>query len=212
MHPYCDRPSSYEYSKHVMKTNRQKKIWVPRLSPMRVALICLLIGLFGARMLEGIEQRTASRFLVQIVPSELAHPGDDYPFDPAEGRELAGYARGGFIYECSWRVGGDQHRCLKDREDARKFIYDHWQSKTPAYVEIEFPCFDCAPTMHVFIEPDELGVWRIAIIHEEPRYPWRRSPDAYDVIYRKSDPDRDWSERSRRVLSFRNSTGEIDSF
>jgi hypothetical protein len=67
--------------------------------------------------------------------------------------------------------------------------------------------------MHVFIEPNEAGEWRIAIFQEEPRYPVRRSPDAFRLIYRKAEKVEPWPEQARRVLSFRDvSNVEVDSF
>ncbi|MEO8043241.1 MAG: hypothetical protein ABI646_11565, partial [Acidobacteriota bacterium] len=99
------------------------------------------------------------------------------------------------------------------REDARTFIYAHWQSKKPAYVAIDFPCIDCAPTRHVFIDQNESGQWRIARVLEESRFPPRHRKDAFDVKYRPANREGRLEEKGPRILSFLDTAGEeIDSF
>jgi hypothetical protein len=190
------------------------RIWAPHSSQRLVYLICLVIGIFAAKSFQGIEKPAGSIFLVHIAPVQTGFDdGSSHGFDPADGRELTSYAAGGHVQECSWREGKEWRRCLRDREEARRFTYEHWQSKQRAYIAIDFPCVDCAPTMHVFIEPNEAGIWRITIVNEEPRYPVRRDPDAFGLMYRKTREDDRWREPAPRVLSFRDlSNVEVHSF
>jgi hypothetical protein len=134
-------------------------------------------------------------------------------FDPSVGRDLRLYEFGGHFEECSARTGRQERECLKKRKEARKFLYARWRSKKPAYIAIDFPCTDCGPTLHVFVDQDEAGRWRIARVLEESRYPPMYWEDAFDVRYRWANEDDRLREQATRVLSFVDSSGvELDSF
>lgn len=176
-----------------------------------IALFCLAIGVFVAKTMEPEPHSALVVKPAQGVPAGFGM--NVYRFDPSDGRRLSEYDLGGEVETCGWQSDGEVKECWKKRDEARKFIYDHWQSKTRAYIAVDFPCTDCGPTEHIFIEPNADGVWRISRVMEEPRFPVRYWGDAFDVKFRKArDEDRP-SERTARLLSFLDSSGaEIDSF
>jgi len=179
-------------------------IWELHFSRRLIFLLCLATGMLASGVLLEPEKSGGSVIRVSIAPAGSAFDGyGHYQVDPADGRDLKEYFWGGWVEECTWKQGRELRRCLRIRDQARKFIYDHWRSKERAYIAIDFPCTDCFPTMHVFIEPNEAGEWRIAIVHEDARYPPRRWPDAVGLIYRKPNEDDRRYERPTRVLSFR---------
>src|SRR5688500_7447651 len=112
------------------------------ISRRRVALICLVIGIIATRAFQGNEEPAGSGFLLHIASRV---PGQAERFDSAVGRELRRYDIGGQVEEFSWRTGRELQRCLRDRENARRFILDHWRSKKRAYIAIDFLCADCMP-------------------------------------------------------------------
>lgn len=134
-------------------------------------------------------------------------------FDPSDGRELATYSRGEHVEECSWQIGPELRHCVDARENAREFILKNWRSKKRAYVAVDFPCIDCAPVRHLFIEPDTTGRWRIATVLEDRRFAPRYPPNAFGVKYRRANRREVDRERVRRVLSFLDESGkELASF
>lgn len=55
---------------------------------------------------------------------------------------------------------------------AREFIWQRWQTKQRGYIRLTFDSVDAVSTAHIFIEPDDRGVWRVI-------WRWVRH---YDVI------------------------------
>jgi hypothetical protein len=211
---YCTYCSSNEENFEKLQSTSMRlfnRMWELRFSRRQIFLLCLITGILAARGFGKSNESPRSYLLVYALPVGSA-PGGLDEFDPADGRELSEYALGGHVNECGWsEVRGS--RCLKRREEARRFIYEHWRSKQRAYIAVDFSCDDCSPTLHIFIEPTQAGEWRIATVLEEPRYPAYRGPDAFDVKYRKTTEDDLWSRRATRVLSFRDrSNVEVDSF
>jgi hypothetical protein len=179
-------------------------------SRRRFALICFIVGVIVVRAFEGSREQPGSTLLVYV---ESGVPGEATAFDPAAGRDLRLYDRGGSIEECSWQLGRELRSCLETRENARRFIYEHWLSRKPGYIAIDFRCVDCMPVLHVFIEPGDSGRWRVVRVLEDRRFNPVPRPDAIDVRYRAADPDEQGREQTSRVLSFIDSSGaEIDSF
>ena len=186
------------------------------LSRRRVALICLAAGILTARYFQEQNVSQPSQLSVQIADFPRNLHDWSWSFDPSDGREISTYDKGEHVDECSWYGDDEFETCLKRsverRENARRFIYEHWRSKTLAYISIDRRCIDCAPTDHIFIEPDDTGRWRILIVAEEPRFP-PRYHTAHDVTYRRATSDERSEEKVSRILSFKDSSGrEIDSF
>ncbi len=82
------------------------------------------------------------------------------PSETAAGqRDLTQYEFGGHIKKCS---DEDIGSCLSSREDARKFIEEHFNNQRRGYVIIEGISLGLREA-HFFIEPNELGTWEIRV-------------------------------------------------
>jgi hypothetical protein len=44
---------------------------------------------------------------------------------------------------------------------ARRFLWEHWRDRRPAYLILTLSSVDATSTSHVFIEEDEVGRWRV---------------------------------------------------
>lgn len=194
-----------------------RRIRFRNLSRRRVALLCLAVGILTVRLIdENDKMERPSQLPVQIAKFAPGVRDGGYQFDPAEGRDINAYDQGEHVDDCSWYADDEFETCrkqtVKRREIARRFIFEHWRSKTLGYLSIDRPCIDCDPTDHIFIEPDELGGWRILIVAAESRYPPRYFA-AHDVRYRRATKDDRTEQQATRILSFRDSAGrEIDRF
>ena len=193
-----------------------RRIRFRNISRRRVAVLCLAVGILTARYFQERDITPQSQLSVQIANFPRNVHDWSWRFDPSDGREMYGYDKGEHVDECSWYADDEFETCRKQsverREIARRFIYDHWRSKTLAYISIDRQCLDCSPTDHIFIEPDETGQWHILIVAAESRFPPRYFT-AHDVKYRRTTDDNRAEQRESRILSFRDSAGrEIDSF
>ena len=55
----------------------------------------------------------------------------------------------------------EKARIASSMEDARAFIWEHWQSKKRGYIRITFNSVDATSTSHILIEPDTSSVWQV---------------------------------------------------
>ena len=182
------------------------RIVAPKLGRRLFAITCAAIGLLAVGLSEHLVTPLPSRFLV-VLPVEVP------PEDPLGGRDLNDYDVGGHIEECSSYEGPNWRQCLTVRDEARTFIYESWQSKKRAYISVEFSCVDCAPVLHIIVEPDATGRWRIIRTLEERRFGVFQRADAYDIKFRAVDAHQRSREGSNRALAFLDLAGdEIDTF
>lgn len=81
-----------------------------------------------------------------------------------DGRDLSLFDLGGYVADCEPLIVPDDETrsCLSRREVAKTFIYDHLRQKRRGYVSVGFPCVDCGPVYHFFIEPHMNDRWGIA--------------------------------------------------
>jgi hypothetical protein len=181
-----------------------------------IALLCLAMGVLVVKVWQPAD--APSMILVHAPPvgSKVDLFPDWPPISPAvllEGRNLSDYEFGGEIDECSWRTEKASRPCLSRRQEAREFIYERFKAKKRAYIVFYFPCTDCVPVLHIFVEPDSSGVWRIVMRLEDARFGVFDREAAYDVRFRRSDADEREKERASRLLSFVDRSGiEIDAF
>jgi hypothetical protein len=56
----------------------------------------------------------------------------------------------------------DPQQAIDLQATAREFVWQHWKEKKRAYLIITFHSVDATSTTHLFIEPDDLGVWSIS--------------------------------------------------
>jgi hypothetical protein len=79
--------------------------------------------------------------------------------DITQGRDLSLYDDGRH-FNCYLIYEGDEPECNIPK--IRKFIWQHWQNKQRGYIRITFGSIDAVSTSHIFIEPDEQGMWHVA--------------------------------------------------
>jgi hypothetical protein len=188
-----------------MKIIGSKRFVTRHISRRLIALICIGAGILGVQVYRQANAEIPTHFLVQL-------PVERKPETPEQERDLSGYDLGGPVEECTWQEGNERKQCLIARDEARKFIYEHWLEKRKAYIAIDFPCVDCAPVLHVFIEPDDDGKWRIAS-RLEGRFGIHARANAYDLKYKKANEDERRLESTSKVLSFLDKDDEeVDSF
>jgi hypothetical protein len=127
------------------------------------------------------------------------------------GRDLSLYDIGEYSDECSWVSVPENHACLAKRQAARHFIFDHLANKSRGYIEIGFPCIDCGPVLHVFVEPDKNGRWGylITLATNGPMHTSR----GHTLKFRHPNSEEKESGYTHNVLSFIDDQGkEIESF
>lgn len=79
--------------------------------------------------------------------------------DVAQGRDLSQYER--------LELADPEPRAAADRRrdpilaQARTFLWQHWHNRKRAYLLLTLRSVDTTSTSHVFIEPDEIGRWRV---------------------------------------------------
>ena len=99
--------------------------------------------------------------IASATPQPLANPTPSVAKEtPTGGRDLSQYAFGGRL-GCTHPFPRDSPRCEKSLQQARNFIWKHWQQKTRGYVVVKRATVDAGMNAHIFIEPDERGNWRI---------------------------------------------------
>ncbi|PYS85918.1 MAG: hypothetical protein DMF62_17630 [Acidobacteria bacterium] len=181
-----------------------KRLVMQHIWRRRVALICFVAGVLAVQVFRPPEDEKTSRFLVYTRP---------IPEKPEQDRDLSAYDLGGKVEECSSKEGSEMNQCLTSREKAREFIYNHWRSKTKGYIAVDFPCADCGPIVHIFIEPNEYGKWRVATRLEDGRFGLFQRDDAFDVKYKRANEIELRRESTNRVLTFVGKDGkEVRSF
>ena len=184
---------------------KQGRIVAPNIQYRFVAILCCVVVVW-ALWLSSPDDSVGARFLVQPVLMTL--PEDD----PTGGRELSEYSFAGYFEECTYSQ--PQKKCLALREQARKFVDESLRSKRKSYLIVDFFCVDCAPVYHVFVEPDEEGVWHITIRRGRERVFSGYEILASDLKRRRATKDELLrSETSFSVLAFVDGDGkEVFSF
>lgn len=128
-----------------------------------------------------------------------------------DGRDMSLYDEGGYIASCDAVDDNERTGCLRQREDARRFVIDHWTKKRRGYIQVGRPCVDCSPVAHVFIEPDPNGEFHF-VITSQSQGPLI-TEKASRVRLRKADMEENWRTNSTRILVFLDRNGkEIDYF
>lgn len=127
------------------------------------------------------------------------------------GRDLSLYDDGGYIESCHQVEEKEWPGCLRNREAARGFAFDHWAAKRRGYIQVGHPCVDCSPVDHIFIEPDPTGKMRI-VITLQTNGPLR-TEEASKVRFRRAKEEEKRRTNSSTVLGFVDRYGtEIDYF
>ena len=162
----------------------------------------------------AVELPTASEEALHIFPSSYRDASVFYlpkPGEIVDGRELSQYDVAGYVEDCMAVDDEEWDDCLKRRDAARRFVFEHWKEQRRGYIEIGHPCIDCSPVDHIFIEPDANGHWRIVITLETNgplRTDWATS-----ARFKRATKDEQRRTDPKSVLSFLDSNGkQIDYF
>lgn len=181
------------------------------------------LGLAGVYVWKGfsiamehvpVELPTASEEVLHIFPASYRDASPYYIPKPGEivgARDLSLYDVAGYIDTCMGVDDEEWDDCLKQRDAARRFVFDHWKEKRRGYIEVGHPCVDCAPVDHIFVEPDSNGEWHIAVTLETNARP--RTDIAQSVRFKRSSESEERRTDSKTVLSFLDHNGkQIDYF
>lgn len=192
-------------------------------SHIRIGLMTFAIGLATVYFWNGISigigempmalPRINSEDEVLFVFASTALDASPYYIakdgEIVNGRNLSLYDEGGYIESCG--VIDELAGCLRQREAARRFIFDHWAKKRSGYIQVGHPCVDCSPVDHIFIEPDSTGKMRI-VITLETNGPFRTN-EASKLRFREANMEEKRRTDSSVILVFIDRNGkEIDYF
>ncbi|HEV8593452.1 MAG TPA: hypothetical protein VGQ55_15210 [Pyrinomonadaceae bacterium] len=195
-------------------------------SRFRISLFTFALGLAAVYMWNGlsigmsevpvdlpkIESNDEIMVVFPTSASDIGVPGHygDRTEQIFDGRDLSLYDTTEFSRECGFESGKDLKRCLSKRDAARRFIHEHWTKQRRGYIKIGFPCRDCSPVDHIFIEPDKNGRW-IIVATLESNGPLRTSRGA-KAVFRRPRQGR-WDDGSSRMLSLIDEKGsEVEAF
>jgi hypothetical protein len=186
-----------------MKIPGGRRLVARKLSRRVVAAICAVFGIFAVNIYDRHDSYEPSSFVVKIPFKPVLTIGD---------RDTRQYNYGGEVRYCTGLRGVARDQCFAERDDARKFIYDHWRSKQKGYIVVHFPCVDCSGTSHIFVDSNEKGDWQITTLTADRDGMFRQSV-AYAAEYKRADEIEETRESQMRVLSFFDKNGrKIDSF
>jgi hypothetical protein len=65
---------------------------------------------------------------------------------------------------------------------ARSFLWEHWRSRSRAYLVLTLSSIDHTGTSHMFVEPDDSGHWRVYSRHLD-RHELVDEPTVYSVVW-----------------------------
>ena len=190
----------------------------------RIAMLMFALGLAAVYMWRGLSigmnevsvdlpKINSGDEVLTIFPSgDPWNPYGDRTEQLLNGRNMSLYDTTEFSTECSFQAGKVLRSCLRKRDAAREFVYDHWKQQRRGYLQVGLTCYDCAPVYHIFIEPDQSGQWIISGTMEERTMPLKPTR-IVDARFRKPASDEWWTNGSRRVLSLINERGqEVEAF
>ncbi len=136
-------------------------------------LFALTIVLLSFAVVRYYLSPTVNRyvFYVDIPPPLETEAGD---------RDLTQYDFGGRIENCEQE--DEKESCYANREEARKFIEDHFNGRRRGYVIIHGASLDLPSTAHFFVEPDYDGSWQVQVRIRMPG-PYTRFNRNMNTIY-----------------------------
>ena len=79
---------------------------------------------------------------------------------PTADRNISVYEFGGPL-GCKTPLLRESPRCQSSLRKARDFIWNHWREKKRGYVVVTITSPDASSYVHMFIEPDDAGTWRV---------------------------------------------------
>ena len=88
---------------------------------------------------------------------------------------------------------------------AREFIWEHWQNKKRGYLRFSGNTVDSTGTSHIFIEPDDKGIWQIAWLTVHVHALIGNSV-SYSPIIRRVERTKEYNRKT--ILKFKDADGE----
>lgn len=122
----------------------------------------------------------------------------------AQERDLKRYDVSGH-FDCRTHALSDTGPRRCDIPKVRDFIWKHWHTKRPGYIRITFDSVDAMSTSHIFVEPNERGIWHVA---------WRIArhnnwiTDVGEIVAVARAKPRSGDEPGSYVLVFRQKSGK----
>lgn len=123
--------------------------------PTFLILILLVVPLCSCSSATQPTQLTYSTPHVPVTPT------------PSPAKETATADRNLSVYEFGGHLGcktpllRESPRCQSSLRKARGFIWNHWREKKRGYLVVTITSPDASSDVHMFIEPDDAGAWRV---------------------------------------------------
>ena len=165
-------------------------------------------------------RRTQPTQLTHSTPNDRVTPTPSPTKETAiADRSLSGYESGGHL-GCKTPLIRESRRCQSSLRQARDFIWKHWREKKRGYVVVTMTSPDSASDVHIFIEPDIGGAWRV-VWRSELLYCACPEPHTPGEIYesaemrsieqkRAGETDIDWPVGTRYLVFLDASGNEVE--
>lgn len=105
---------------------------------------------------------------------------------PTADRNLSAYEFGGHL-GCKTPFLRESPRCQSSLRKARGFIWKHWSEKKRGYLVVTITSPDASSDVHMFIEPDDAGSWRVVWRWENIYCASCPRPHSSGTIYQSAD-------------------------
>ena len=180
---------------------------------LRAYLLGALFGLFGASSAAASLHPPTSQPIPQTAAIYTARGIE-------QDRDLRFYDQGGFFdagmgpdfQGYGIRPGSDEYeRGTRALREVRRFVWEHWKAQRRGYVAITLRHSDRTATVHMFIEPDKRGRWRIVrrvvtpgkgVADARPAYGLRRVGVRREILLEDYLGDDDARPSDRYVVVF----------
>ena len=124
-----------------------------RQAPLILIILVVLVG--------SCARTTQPTQLAQSTPNAGVTPTPSPTKEtPTADRDLSAYAFGGHL-GCKTPLIRESRRCQSSLRNARDFIWHHWRDKKRGYLVVTITSPDAASDVHMFMEPDDAGAWRV---------------------------------------------------
>ena len=121
-------------------------------SPVAIVFVCI------AALAQAQDSRSTP---VETQTKLLMHGRELMTADIAQARDMSLYDDGGH-WDCREHSLSDTSPRNCDLPKVRAFIWEHWQKKQRAYIRVTVDSVDTMGTSHIFVEPDDHGLWHVA--------------------------------------------------
>ncbi len=117
--------------------------------------------------------------------SDEVHSNSSEMVGLAGNRNLSDYDSGGDFSNCAQIPKITMQECVNKLARGREFILNHWAAKRRGFIVFHTATVDWHNDVHIFIEPDEVGNWRVVTRWKEASLPSNDEKRA-EIIREKS--------------------------